>query len=129
MKDALVRSFRQKFGSPPDVFASAPGRINLIGEHTDYNLGYVLPSAIHLHVAFLVSKRTDEVVRIWADNFGQEKTFSLQKDLEAKQGGWIDYVKGIFWVLARWGASFRGVNAYVWGNIPLESGLSSSAAF
>lgn len=129
MEDILVQSFRKKFGSPPEVYSSAPGRINLIGEHTDYNLGYVLPSAIHLHIAFLASQRTDEIVRIWADNFKQEKSFSLQQIVEAKQGGWIDYVKGIFWVLSQKGASLRGINAYVWGNIPLESGLSSSAAF
>ena len=129
MEDVLVRSFREKFGSPPEVYSSAPGRINLIGEHTDYNLGYVLPSAIHLHVAFLASQRTDGIVRIWADNFKQEKNFSLKQDFEAKQGGWIDYVKGIFWVLSQKGASLRGIDAYVWGDIPLESGLSSSAAF
>ncbi|UCE40036.1 MAG: galactokinase [Candidatus Aminicenantes bacterium] len=124
----MIRSFREKFGTPPEVYSSAPGRINLIGEHTDYNLGYVLPSAIHLHVAFLASGRTDGIVRIWADNFKQEKSFSLQQDVEARRGGWIDYVKGIFWVLSKQGASLRGIDAYVWGNIPLESGLSSSAA-
>jgi galactokinase len=129
MEDALVQSFRKIFGYPPELFSSAPGRINLIGEHTDYNLGYVMPFPIHLHVTFLASQRTDETVRIWADNFDQEKSFSLQQDMDVKQGGWIDYVKGIFWVLDRWGASLRGVDAYVWGNIPLESGLSSSAAF
>ena len=129
MEDVLVRSFRGKFGSPPEVYSSAPGRINLIGEHTDYNLGYVLPCAIHMHVAFLAAQRTDGIVRIWADNFKQEKSFSLKQDFDAKQGGWIDYVKGIFWILAQKGASLRGIDAYVWGDIPLESGLSSSAAF
>ena len=94
MEDALVLSFRKKFGFLPEVFAPAPGRINLIGEHTDYNLGYVMPAAIHLHVTFLASRRKDDFVRIWADNFDQEKSFSLQQDMEVKQGGWIDYVKG-----------------------------------
>ena len=99
MEEKLLRSFGKKFVSPPKVYSSAPGRINLIGEHTDYNLGFVLPSAIQLHVAFLASQRTDGTVRIWADNFEQEKSFSLRQDFEDKQGGWIDYVKGIFWVL------------------------------
>ncbi len=129
MENLLVRSFREKFGSPPHVYSSAPGRINLIGEHTDYNLGYVLPSAIQLHVVFLASLRNDEKVRIWADDFKQEQSFSLQQDFAAKKGGWIDYVKGIFWVLMQRGASIGGIDGYVWGNIPLESGLSSSAAF
>lgn len=129
MEDTLVQSFKEKFGSLPEVYSYAPGRINIIGEHTDYNLGYVLPSAIHLHVVFLASPRADDKVRIWADNFKQENSFSLRQDVEVKQGGWIDYVKGICWVLAQKGARLRGINAYVWGNIPLESGLSSSAAF
>jgi galactokinase len=117
------------FNSPPEIYSSAPGRVNLIGEHTDYNLGYVLPAAIHLHVSFLASRRTDGIVRVWADCFKQEKSFSIHKDLGEKQGGWIDYIKGVFWVLLRKGATIRGINAYIWGNIPLESGLSSSAAY
>jgi len=129
MEDVLTQPFREIFGSPPEVYSSAPGRINIIGEHTDYNLGYVLPSAIDRHVVFLASKRTDGIVRIWADNFKQENSFSIGEDVEAKQGGWIDYVKGIYWILSQKGASLQGINAYVWGNIPLESGLSSSAAY
>jgi galactokinase len=128
MEDVLIRAFKEKFGALPEVYSSAPGRINLIGEHTDYNLGYVLPAAIHWHVSFLASKREDGRVRVWADNFNQEKSFSLQQDIEEKQGGWIDYVKGILWILHQRGISVGGINAYVWGNIPLESGLSSSAA-
>jgi galactokinase len=129
MEDYLVQAFRKIFGSAPEVYSSAPGRINLIGEHTDYNLGYVLPSAIDLHIAFLASRRTDGLVRVWADSFKQEKRFSLGKDVDSKQGGWIDYVKGIYWILLQHGAPLKGIDAYVWGNIPLESGLSSSAAF
>lgn len=124
-----ARSFRKIFGSSPEVYSSAPGRINIIGEHTDYNAGYVLPSAIDRHVVFLASRRTDGRVRVWADNFKQERSFSIGRDVETKQGGWIDYIKGIYWVLSQEGASLHGVNAYVWGNIPLESGLSSSAAY
>jgi galactokinase len=128
MEDILVQSYREIFGTSPEVYSTAPGRINIIGEHTDYNLGYVLPSAIDRHVAFLASKRTDAIVHIWANSFKQEKRFILGEDIDSKQGGWIDYVKGVYWVLAQQGASLQGLNAYVWGNIPLESGLSSSAA-
>ena len=129
MEDFLVRSFEKKFGSSPEVYSLAPGRINLIGEHTDYNLGYVLPSAINLHVAFLGSRRKDGKVRVWADNFKQESQFSLDRGVDSKQGGWIDYVQGIYRVLLQKGHALQGIDAYVWGNIPLESGLSSSAAF
>jgi galactokinase len=129
MEDPLVESFEEKFGFQPEVYSLSPGRINLIGEHTDYNLGYVLPSAIDLRVAFLASRRSDGIVRVWADSFSQEKRFSLKKDMDLKLGGWIDYIKGIYWILLKQGASLGGIDAYVWGNIPLESGLSSSAAF
>ena len=129
MEDVLVQSYRKIFGSLPEVSSSAPGRINIIGEHTDYNLGYVLPSAIDRHVVFLASKRTDDIVHIWADSFSQEKKFTLSEVVETKHEGWIDYVKGVYWALTQLGAPLRGINAYVWGNVPLESGLSSSAAF
>jgi len=129
MEDVLVQSYREKFGSFPEVYSSAPGRINIIGEHTDYNLGYVLPTAIDRHVAFLASKRSDGIVHVWSDSFKQEKRFILGDEGESKQTGWIDYVKGVYWVFAKQGASLQGINAYVWGDVPLESGLSSSAAF
>ena len=73
MEDNLAKSFGEIFGSSPEVYSSAPGRINLIGEHTDYNLGYVLPAAIDLHIAVLASRRKDRMVRVWADSFEQEK--------------------------------------------------------
>jgi galactokinase len=129
MEDVLVQSYREIFGTSPEVYSAAPGRINIIGEHTDYNLGYVLPSAINLHVAFLASRRTDGIVRIWAESFKQEKSFAIGENVESKQGSWIDYVRGIYWILSKQGVSLQGISAYVWGNIPLESGLSSSAAF
>lgn len=129
MEEDQILAFRDKYGHSPQVCSHAPGRINLIGEHTDYNLGYVLPSAIHLHVSFLASKRQDRTVRVWAENFKQEKSFSIRHGVVEREGDWVDYIRGIFWVLDRMGASLGGIDAWVWGNIPLESGLSSSAAF
>jgi galactokinase len=128
MEDFLARSFRERFAVCHEIYSSAPGRINIIGEHTDYNSGYVLPSAIDRHVVFLASRRKDDLIRIWADSFRQERRFTLGEDVQRKQGGWIDYVQGIYWILAQQGASLCGLDAYVWGNVPLESGLSSSAA-
>jgi galactokinase len=127
MEYELIEAFGRVFGSYPEVISAAPGRINIIGEHTDYNGGFVLPSAIDRYVTCVASRREDGIVRIWAESFGQEAKFDLE-DLESKQGGWIDYIKGIYWILAQRGASLGGINAYVWGNVPLESGLSSSAA-
>jgi galactokinase len=129
MDDSLIRDFEGIYHFPPEVYSSAPGRINIIGEHTDYNLGYVLPSAIDLRVSFLASKRTDGKVCVWAKNFRQEQSFSLHELEASDQKGWIDYIKGIYWILREKGAGFQGINALVHGNIPLGSGLSSSAAY
>jgi len=112
----------------PEVLSSAPGRINIIGEHTDYNQGYVLPAAINLRIYFLVSKRDDERVFLWAENFKEEESFSLENISLSKQKRWANYIKGIFWVLKKEGFDLGGVNGLLWGDIPLEAGLSSSAA-
>jgi len=129
MEDSLIRTFLEIYQSFPEVYSSAPGRINIIGEHTDYNLGYVLPSAIHLRTFFLAARRKDRKVRVWANNFNQEQSFSIDKLDSCGNKGWIDYLEGIYWVLKRRGASLDGIDALVHGNVPLGSGLSSSAAY
>lgn len=128
MEKNKKKLFFQIYQSSPEILSSAPGRINLIGEHTDYNNGYVLPAAIHLRNYFLASQRKDNLVRVWAENFRQEETFSLDQLNPSEQNRWINYIKGIFWVLRQEGYKLGGVNAVVWGEVPLESGLSSSAA-
>ena len=128
MKKSLGLVFQDIFNSYPEVFSSAPGRINIIGEHTDYNLGYVLPAAINLRSRFFLSRRSDKKVCIWAENFKKKDTFSLQKICYSEQNKWVNYVKGVFWVLEEEGFNLQGINGLVWGDIPLEAGLSSSAA-
>jgi galactokinase len=128
MKKNLEKLFLQIHQSRPQILASAPGRINLIGEHTDYNNGYVLPAAIHLKNYFLASRRQDNLVHVWAENFQQEDTFSLDQFGPSGQNRWTNYIRGIFWVLQQEGYELGGVNSLVWGEVPLESGLSSSAA-
>lgn len=123
-EDAFLRIFRSR----PELLSSAPGRINLIGEHTDYNNGYVLPAAIHLRTHFLVASRPDDKVRIWAENFQEEESFDLEAIVPSEKKRWVNYVKGIFWVLGQEGHNLGGINAMIWGEVPLESGLSSSAA-
>jgi galactokinase len=128
MEKNLENLFFQIYRSRPQILASAPGRINLIGEHTDYNNGYVLPAAIHLKDFFLASRRQDNLAHVWAENFKQEDTFSLNQVGPSGQNRWANYIRGIFWVLQQEGYKLGGVNALVWGEVPLESGLSSSAA-
>ena len=128
MEKSLSLVFEEIHNSHPEVASSAPGRINIIGEHTDYNQGYVLPAAINQRNYFFLSKRTDEKVCIWTENFRKRELFSLQKISFSKQNKWINYVKGIFWTLQEEGFDLRGINGLIWGDIPLEAGLSSSAA-
>jgi len=128
MPKNLEKIFFEIHHSEPRLLASAPGRINLIGEHTDYNNGYVLPAAIHLKNYFLASPRQDTLVHIWAENFQQEDSFSLEHIVPSDRHRWANYIRGIFWALQKEGYKLGGTNAIVWGEVPLESGLSSSAA-
>jgi galactokinase len=128
MDETYRRVFSQMYGAEPELLASAPGRINLIGEHTDYNNGYVLPAAIHLRNYFLASRRSDRQVRVWAANFEEAETFDLDSLKPSVEKRWANYVKGIFWALQEDGHRLPGVDAVIWGEVPLESGLSSSAA-
>ena len=127
MRD-LSTKFKDLFGKSPSVISTAPGRINLIGEHTDYNLGYVLPAAIDRRIYFLAAPRNDEKVKLWADNFGKMEEFALRDLSPSSENIWANYVKGIFWVLEKEGHSLGGVDGFIFGDIPLGSGLSSSAA-
>jgi galactokinase len=128
MAPAKENAFQITFRCAPQVLSSAPGRINIIGEHTDYNNGYVLPAAINLRTFFLAAARPDHRVRVRAENFGEEETFDLEAIAPSPDKRWANYVKGIFWVLRQAGHRIGGLNALVWGDVPLESGLSSSAA-
>jgi len=125
---SLRAIFEKIYEFPPEIISSAPGRINIIGEHTDYNLGYVLPAAINLRIYFLASKREDERVFMRAENFQEEEEFLLKESFLSQRKKWANYIKGIFWVLKKEGFSLQGLHGLVWGNIPLEAGLSSSAA-
>jgi len=128
MDQAKKTTFLEIFHSAPELLSSAPGRINIIGEHTDYNNGYVLPAAIHLRTSFLTAARPGSRVRIWAENFREEETFDLEAIDPSHGKRWANYVKGIFWVLQKEGHKLSGMDAMIWGEVPLESGLSSSAA-
>nr|WP_245250279.1 galactokinase [Thermococcus stetteri] len=101
------------------------GRVNLIGEHTDYSYGYVLPMAIDRYT--VVGGEPHERVELYSEHFRERVSFGLD-DLE-KKNSWADYVKGVYWVLRREGYVAGGMKGRVGGNLPLGSGLSSSASF
>jgi galactokinase len=125
----LAEGFAQRFGGAPDLVARAPGRVNLIGEHTDYNDGFAMPVAIGAETRVALRRRRDGEIRVAALNFGEEDAFFPSADLErAALGGWRDYVRGTVAILAREGVEIGGLDIAVVGDVPMGTGLSSSAS-
>lgn len=130
--EELKTKFKQIFGAgeEPDLFF-APGRVNLIGDHTDYNGGHVFPCALTLGTYGLVRRRTDDTLNLYSENFSSDGvlTFSI-RDLSPSGGGlWTDYVRGVIWAFEKHGYSIsNGMDLFIYGNIPGGSGLSSSAS-
>src|ERR1043165_3130996 len=106
----------------------APGRVNLIGEHTDYNDGFVMPAAISLSVFVSLWPRDDRKLQIKSENFDDEIEFDLDQPQRASSHHWSDYAVGVAVMLERAGHRLRGARLEVRGEVPVGSGLSSSAA-
>lgn len=130
---ALAAAFEHRFGAPPAHVVRAPGRVNLIGEHTDYNEGFVFPLAIDREIVVALTPRDDRTVRVVALDVGRggsdrgaEASFEL--DQLERGDGWQEYVKGTAWALQEAGHELRGFDAVVRGDVPRGAGLSSSAA-
>jgi galactokinase len=133
------QQFEQAFGPPGAAprIALAPGRINLIGEHTDYNEGFVLPMAIDRHIAIAFAPRDDRIVRAHAAEPNETRELSLDSlerraDGEAgkwgKRGGWFGYLAGVAWALLGAGHTLKGADLAIVSSLPIAAGLSSSAA-
>ncbi|QLE84153.1 galactokinase [Shewanella sp. Scap07] len=122
--------FVQTFGTNADDLYLAPGRVNLIGEHTDYNDGFVLPAAINFHTIIAVKRRDDDKFRAVSDAFaGEIKSWQFgQEGQPNPDDGWVNYLKGFTSALATSGLPAKGLDLAVVGNVPLGAGLSSSAA-
>src|SRR5262249_36535513 len=117
------------FGCLPTVVASAPGRVNLIGEHTDYNGGFVLPTAIPQRTQVELSPRDDRLVHFWSDAPGCSRyRMEYRLGTERPGQGWLDYVQGVTKELEGRGFVLGGFNARLTSTVPVGSGLSSSAA-
>jgi galactokinase len=106
----------------------APGRVNLIGEHTDYNDGFVMPAAINLSVFVSLWPRDDRKLQIRSEQFGDEIEFDLDRPNRASSHHWSDYAVGVAVMIERAGHRLRGARLVLRGEVPLGSGLSSSAA-
>src|SRR4051812_1136059 len=126
---AVVREeFCRRFDGEPSFIARAPGRVNLIGDHTDYNDGFVLPMAIDRAVWLALRARDDRRVVVHSLDFHEDAAFALDQS-EARQGGWAEYLRGVAWALDEAGRPTVGWEGVVAGDVPLGAGLSSSAAF
>lgn len=120
--------FLKAFGQPPRWIASAPGRVNLIGEHTDYNDGFVLPMAIEYRTAVAADVTNDKTVTLHSATTGESATFKIEKDMKPGEPHWANYVKGVIAGFVRLGVPLKGIAAVIDSDVPLGSGLSSSAA-
>jgi len=126
MKKELKSLFVEKFGDSKDIkFFRSPGRVNLIGEHTDYNNGFVFPAAISLEIRSAARLRKDSKISVWSEDFKQYAEWDL-KDLSKSDKHWVNYIKG---VVSRLPYIKNGFDAVFYSDLPPAAGLSSSAAF
>jgi len=121
----LIEKFKDLYGTQP-VIARAPGRVNLIGEHTDYNDGFVLPAAVDKEIVFAMQRNDSSRIRVFSVDMQESKEFRL--DQLVAQQGWINYIIGVFAELARRGVKVAGTDLVFAGDVPLGAGMSSSAA-
>lgn len=132
MKDQMIEGFRKIYGGDGEIKVYfAPGRVNLIGEHTDYNGGHVFPCALTMGTYAAVRQRDDNKLRFYSANF--EKLGVIESSLDelvwTKEADWTNYPKGVMWAYGQKGYRFdKGFDMYYFGNIPNGSGLSSSAS-
>ncbi len=127
IQEQVTTGFIERFGAPPGLIVRAPGRVNLIGEHTDYNDGFVLPMAINRAVYIAARARQDRQVSLHALDMARTMIFDLDEIVYA-DAGWGEYVQGMAFILQRAGQTLRGWEGVVAGDVPIGAGLSSSAA-
>ncbi|MEC9061216.1 MAG: galactokinase [Pseudomonadota bacterium] len=126
----LSSKFETHYGEAPALIAHAPGRVNIIGEHTDYNEGFVFPAAINFGTWVAANKREDNDIVVTAMDYeNQQNRFSLSEINYDEEQGWANYVRGVVKVLKEAIPDFGGANLLVTGNVPQGAGLSSSASF
>ena len=126
-KQDMVAYFAERFGQAPTLVVRAPGRVNLIGEHTDYNDGFVLPLAIDRAAWIALRPRSDCRVNVHSIDYQEVRKFDLA-GLKHEKAGWIEYLKGVAWCLQDAGMNLQGWEGVLAGDVPLGAGLSSSAA-
>ena len=126
-RERVLREFAARHGTSAPLIARGPGRVNLIGDHTDYNDGFVLPMAIDRAVWIALRPRSDRRVSVHSLDFAETREFDLAN--ENRDGdGWVEYIRGVAWALAASGRRVCGWDGVAMGDVPVGAGLSSSAA-
>ena len=121
--------FQQKFNRTSELNVYAPGRVNIIGEHTDYNDGFVMPCAINYGTAISGAKRDDGIFHVYAADLDQFDKFDLNQPIEPASEKWTGYVRGVVKFIQQRCPQFKqGADLVICGNVPHSSGLSSSAS-
>jgi galactokinase len=126
-RERALRMHRQRFGREGQIFA-APARVNLIGEHTDYTGGFVMPMAIDFRTVAVVSPREDGRAVFYSSNYDEEIGFEIASSDQRQSGSWSDYPAGVLWSLRKEGVVIGGFSMSLTGDVPLGAGLSSSAS-
>ncbi len=126
--DPVRQSHVEEYGKPPEIVAAAPGRVNLIGEHTDYNDGFVFPMAIDFTVKVAISRRKDGHIHFYSADYKDRKRAAVSSLRFRKEDRWANYPKGVINVLLQRGCELSGMDITIHGDIPQGAGLSSSAA-
>lgn len=128
-REHIAQVFKERYGSTEGLrFFRAPGRVNLIGEHTDYNDGFVLPAAIDRDVVVATRARQDRTVHVHSVNLGENGSFDLDTSHEIKRGDWLNFIEGTARVLEKRGNRLIGADIIIQSSVPIGGGLSSSAA-
>ncbi|NJN79425.1 MAG: hypothetical protein HC797_02565 [Anaerolineales bacterium] len=132
--ETLTQSFQSYFNTKPTFIVRAPGRVNLIGEYTDFNDGFVLPMAIDREICIALTPRADDTVRLFSLDVSTPLNTSLKADSVfnlhslTPNEGWIEYPKGVAYQLMKAGYNLKGFDGVITGDVPRGAGLSSSAA-
>jgi galactokinase len=125
----LIQQFEALYGAKPELLSTAPGRVNIIGEHTDYNQGFVMPSALQFSTNVYCSRRTDMNIHACSLQYPQQKeVFSLEAPIVRGEHQWGDYVRGVVNEFLAAGHTLQGLNILITSDVPQGAGLSSSAA-
>ena len=127
VRAAVQQAFAERFGAPAPMVVRAPGRVNLIGEHTDYNDGFVLPMAIDREICLAFRPRNDHRVVVHSLDYNETAEFDVGALVRAEHS-WVEYLKGVAWALREQGMALRGWEGVLGGDVPRGAGLSSSAA-